>query len=205
MQVARQKEIRADGSQRSHRRLRAADEVSGPIPLGEIKRVMRHHDLRHGGIDGGESAHGLLHLPYVQTSASASHRHAPGAVDPDGNHFLVFEHRRELGGDVAAIAAQRIDNLFSDIEERDIVIAGHNQQWPPNAVEKRACLLKFARSSALCQVARNHHQIRRDFEDHREQRRDQVVIEPSEVQIRQVHNRPHGSIAWTEHVERERI
>ena len=97
----------------------------------------------------------------------------------------------QIGGDVAAVPAERIEKPGRDVEQRHVVIAGNDELRERQRIEECARLLKLPASGALREVAGNGDEIRLDGRDALDERRDDPLVEAAEVQIGEVDEGAH--------------
>ena len=71
------------------------------------------------------------------------------------------------------------------------MVAGHDQHGHAQPGEERARGLELAPVRSLRQIAGNGDEIRADRADALDERRDDSLVEPSEVQVGEMNDRPH--------------
>lgn len=70
-----------------------------------------------------------------------------------------MQNRLQVTADPAAIPAERPEETFKKVVKRRVVIARHHQCRRVDGIDKGAGLLKLLVARALCQIARDRHQI----------------------------------------------
>ena len=80
----------------------------------------------------------------------------------------------------------------AQVEQRHVVIAGHDNLRERQAAEKRGRLLELPPPRALRQIAGHRDQIGMDRRDAFDQRRDDALVEAAEMQIGKMDDRAHG-------------
>ena len=106
-----------------------------------------------------------------------------------------MEERGEVGGHQAPVAAQRAEEPAREVEERDVVVAGHHQHRRGEPVQERARGLELAAPGALGEVAADHDQVGAGGGQVLEHGLHHPRVLAAEVQVGDVGDGPHRWLA----------
>src|ERR1019366_5339536 len=97
--------------------------------------------------------------------------------------LIVGVERLEVVADNLAISPERLQPSGNDVVERLIVIAWNNDLGSGKCVQETAGICKFLATSALGQVARDHHDIGLGSDDRCREGRQGGAIQPAEMEV----------------------
>ena len=72
------------------------------------------------------------------------------------------------------------------------MVAWNDDLREGEGAQKGACGLEFFSSGTLCEVARHRDEVGLELFDDRDERLNEGMINPPEMQVREVDKRPHG-------------
>ena len=158
MDVSAEDEIGPGDRPRPQGGLVAAHQV-GPVPrTGHRRGLMHHHHAQLLRTRRGQQACHTVdlrgrHFPVLVP---------PGArgVDPDDQQVRRRVNRLEVGAEHLGEARVRAGQARPEIEQGDVVVAGHRQDRRPQSVDEGLRRAELGGSRALRDVAREHHQVR---------------------------------------------
>jgi len=180
-----------------HRLAGTAHQVVLVRRFGHVERMMRHHDPGLVTDQFVECRADLADLPPVHPAALVRQR--ARRVDAEHRDLVVHERGREVVGDVAPVAGQRLREPRDQVDQRNIVIPGHHDLRLRQRIEKGARLLELRRAGPLREVAGDCDEVGLDGLDRGVQRRQCGQVHAPEVQVRQVDDGAHrqaSSGAW---------
>src|SRR5258706_3362927 len=192
VQMAGEQDVGAAGGEHLHRLARTPDKFPRMMALGQVERMMRHHDLGDARVEPAQPIAHALDLRRVD-AAALEHARASG-VHADDRDFIVDEGRLHLRGNVTTILGERLEEALEHVVVGDVVVAGHDQQRTRQRVEKAPGVAELGRLGALRQVAGYRYEMGPQRLHPPRKRRKQRAIDAPEVQIREVHQHSHGAI-----------
>ena len=146
--------------------------------------VMGDQDARDFGIDPAERLANERNL-FVIDLAVLEGRGA-GGVDPEHRRSRNFVKRAQDRVDEFAVARQRREEAAKYVVQRDIVIARngqHHMTFVADPLDERAGLFELRSARALGEIARRHHQVRFFRVDASLDRRNQLVVMGSKMEV----------------------
>ena len=152
VEMSGKEHVGAGGRQLSHRHVGPADQVAVAVRLRHIERVVRDHDPDRAVRRRGQPRCLARNLCVIEPSA-AMEWHRARAVQTHGNHLVILEDRLEVILDVAAKPAVGIEQSHRQVEERHIVVPGHDEHRERESIEKHARLSELVAPCALREVA----------------------------------------------------
>ena len=160
------------------------------MPGRQIERMMGDDNPDGRGRCRTQARRRAGDLRLVQPAAAVKRQRAR-AVEPNRNHLRVLEYRLQILGDVAAIAAVRIQQPRRHVEERHVVVAGDDESRGRQLIEKGSRLLELAAPGALREVARDCDEIRSDLVDRADERLHEPRVDAAEMNVGEMHDGPH--------------
>ena len=158
VQVAGQQQVHAALGHGGHRRLRATHQLTAIRVAGrQIKWMMGDDHFRDFAFDPTETVTQPGDLRRIKPTILGRQR--TGGIEAGDRDFRIAEKRREIGAKVATVFLQRPNEAGDEIVKRDVVVAGHHQQWEGHLVEKRPSREEFRRMRPLRQIAGDDHEI----------------------------------------------
>ena len=157
VEVAREQEVHAAGLGHLQGLQAPAHHTVRARPRRRHEGVMGDEDLEDARREGREAGADAVDLVVGQAPALPDVR--AGRVHAQHRHLVVVEERGEVGGHQAPVAAQRAEEPAREVEERDVVVAGHHQHRRGEPVQERARGLELAAPGALGEVAADHDQV----------------------------------------------
>src|SRR5260370_5189335 len=115
-----------------------------------------------------------------------------GGVEAQERDLVIGEEGLQLRADVTAIAGEPSDKALDDIVERNIVVAGDDDDGPGQSLEKGAGGGALPTPGALRQVAGDDNDVRLRLRYVGQQALGRGLVVPPEMQIRQMSDRSHG-------------
>src|SRR6478672_679613 len=143
--------------------------------------MMRNDDAYDLRCKVGESLVNPGDLSFINPPALYCQR--ASSVDTEHGYFFVVIKRSQVVGDVMAIFSQWLCKAREDIVQRNIMIPRHDDLRPWQTIQKGARFGKLVRAGSLRQISGDRHQIRIEFSDCLNQRRDDMGVDASRMYI----------------------
>ncbi len=138
----------------------------------------------------GKARADLRHLLLVD--AAILERQRARRVHAQHGDLVVGIERRQVVGDIAPVARERLREAAEYIVERDVVVARHDDLGAGQGVEPGARGDELGALGALAQVARNDDEVGAERLHLRAQGRKQRRVDAAEMQVGQMNYGAHG-------------
>jgi hypothetical protein len=153
MMMTREQQMDAGIGECAKREDRTPGQFDPGLPVRGGDGVVRHDDFPLVCGQMGEDVADMRHL--VQRDPPILPGEAPRRVEPEHHHFLIgIDAVLHAGrGDMPVEFGEGFEEPPAHIIERHIVIAGHHQRRPGNAIEEMPRLGEFRIPCALGEIA----------------------------------------------------
>src|SRR5436190_5336189 len=141
MEVARQKKIGAATCQLLHCHACSANQGTLVMTFRKIKWMMSDHNFYGPRVRGAKPFTHPGNLLFV--NAAAFNRQRARRIYAEYGNFFVVVKRPQISGYVAPIFTQWSDKTCEDVMQRHIMVAGYDNLWFRQAIEKNAGLLEL--------------------------------------------------------------
>ena len=179
-----QQHVGTGPQEHAHRFLSPVHQVFLLEAFGQVERMVGDNELGHPLVQRRHALVQPLHLLPVDAAVLEGER--TRGVDAGDGDLVIGVKRLQVRADELAVLGQRREEALEHVVERHVVVAGNHDLRLRQPVQELARRPEFVRLGALGQVAGNHHHIRRQAVDQRNDGGGDGFIDAAEVDIRQV-------------------
>jgi hypothetical protein len=180
MQVAGEDHVHLAGCEVHHRHVGASHDVAAAGRVFRIERMMGHqHPQRIAG--PAKPVAGGFDLLLVDAAVFPGER--AGGVEAQHGDFPVHVPWLQIVGDIAPVVRQRRQPAGKDVEQRHIVIAGHDDRFARQGFEIVAGRDEFMPAGALGDVTGHRQHVGPQVFQRIAQRRQRGGLDTAKVEV----------------------